>query len=150
MLPKKKRKFALKSFAIVSALGLFIVAISLATGILKIDIVASSVVKEIPANYEKLEGKIADKIESGKNFIFFTSSWCGPCQTMSNLYKLSAQKYSDIKFIETDIEVNRELANSMSTSYAPVVLFVQDGKVIGNSEVNINEIEKIVDKYASL
>jgi len=150
MLPKKKRKFALKSFAIVSALGLFAVVVSLATGILRIDIVASSVVKEIPQNYEKLEGKIVSKLESGKNFIFFTSSWCGPCQTMSNLYKLSAEKYSDINFYEADIEVNRELANNMAAANAPAVLFLQDGKVVGNSEVGINEIEKTVDKYASL
>ncbi len=150
MLPKKKRKFALKSFAIVSAISLFVVAVSLATGILRIDIVASSVSKEIPANYQKLEGNIMDKIQNGKNFIFFTSSWCGPCQTMSNIYKLSAEKYSDINFYEADIEVNRELANSVSAANAPVVLFMQDGKVIGNTEVNLNEIEKTVDKYASL
>jgi len=146
----KKRKFALKSFAIFSALGIFALAISLATGLLRIDIVASSLSKELPANYTKLENKIANKVNEGKNFVFFTSSWCGPCQTMSNLYKLSAEKYSDISFYEGDIEVNRDLANNMQASNAPMVLFLQDGKVIGNAEVSINEMEKTIDKYASL
>ena len=147
---QRKRKYALKSIAIFSALGIFVVAISLATGLLKVDIIASSLEKDLPANYEKLEGKIEDKIQDGKNFVFFTSSWCGPCQTMSNLYKLSAKKYSDIKFYEADIEENRDLANSMDANTAPEVLFVQDGKVLSSNEVNINEIEKTIDKYASL
>lgn len=147
---RRKNKFALKSFAIFSALGLFVLAISLATGLLKVDIVASSLSKEIPQNYSKLEGKIINKLEEGKHFVFFTSSWCGPCQTMSNLYKVSAEKYSEIKFFEADIEQNRELANNMEARNAPAVIFVQDGKVIGNAEVSINEMEKTIDKYASL
>lgn len=150
MLPPKKRKFALKSFAILSALGLFVIAISLATGILKIDIVAYSLASEIPENYQKLDGSENGNLSEGKNFVFFTSSWCGPCQTLSNLYKLSANKYSEIRFYEADIEVNRDLANTMNTLNTPAVLFIQDGKVIGNSEVGINEIEKTIDKYASL
>lgn len=146
----KKRKYALKSFAIFSALGIFALVISLATGVLKIDIVASSLSKELPANYTKLENKIVEKLKDGKHFVFLTSSWCGPCQTMSNLYKVAAEKYSDISFHEGDIEENREFANNMDASNAPMVLFIQDGKVIGNAEVNINEIEKTIDKYASL
>ncbi len=143
---KRKRKFALKSAAIITAISLFAFGVSVATGILRIDIVASSI--ELPANYRKLEEKIANKLE-GKSFVFFTSNWCGPCQTLSKLYKLSAQKYSEIDFYETDIEVNRDLANSTSTITAPSVIFIQDGKVIGSSEVSINEIEKTIDKYAS-
>lgn len=147
---KRKDRVALKSFAIFSALGLFVLFISLVTGLLKIDIVASSLSKEIPENYSKLEGKIMNKFEDGKYFVFLTSSWCGPCQTMSNLYKVSAEKYSEIKFFETDIEQNRDFANNMDAVNAPAVLFVQDGKVIGNTEVSINEMEKTIDKYASL
>lgn len=147
---QRKRKFALKGIAAVSAVALFVLAISLATGLLRVDIVASSLAAEIPTNYEKLEGKIEDKINDGKDFVFFTSSWCGPCHTMSNLYKLAAKKYTDIKFYEADIEQNRDLANSMNANNAPVVLFVQDGKVVANADVNINEMEKTIDKYASL
>lgn len=145
---KRKRKFAIKGVAIICAVSLFGIGISIATGLLRFDIIASSI--DLPANYKKVEERIENTLSEGRSFVFFTSNWCGPCQTLSKLYKLSAQKYSDIKFYETDIEINRDFANSISTENAPSVIFIQDGKVIGSAEVGINEIEKTIDKYASL
>jgi thioredoxin 1 len=145
-----KKKFALKSFAIFGLIAMSLIGLSLATGLLKVDLVASSIANELPENYFKLEDKVSNKLNEGKNLIFFTSNWCGPCQVMSNTYKSAAEKYSEINFYEADIELNRDLANNMNALNAPVVLFVQDGTVVGNSEVNINEIEKVVDRFASL
>lgn len=146
---KKKKKFALKTVASVTVVILFFLGISIATGLLRIDIVASTISSDIPENYQKAD-KIQTDLNDGKHFVFFTSSWCGPCQTLSNFYKLSAKKYPDIDFIEADIEINRELANEFSATLTPSVLFIQEGKVVSNTEVGINDIEKNIDKYASL
>lgn len=146
---KKKKKFALKTAAAVTIVVLFFLGISIATGLLRIDIVASTISSEVPANYHK-EEKIETNLMEGKHFVLFTSSWCGPCQTLSNFYKLSAKKYSNIDFIEADIEINRALANELGATLTPSVLFIQDGRVISNTEVGIDDIEKSIDKYASL
>ena len=142
----KKTKKKVNSIYLVAAIVFFAFLISLLTGILKIDINAATSTENVtPANY------YADisTIGQSKSVILFTSSWCGPCNSMISSLKQQAKEFSSINFYELDIESFRDKANSYGVFLTPSIVVSENGKSTVTQEIAFSDIPKIVGKFVS-
>jgi thiol-disulfide isomerase/thioredoxin len=68
------------------------------------------------------------------NVIKFSAEWCGPCKTMTPLFERASKQFPDIKFVDSDVEENVELADKYHIRNVPTILVVDD---------NDNEISRM-------
>lgn len=60
------------------------------------------------------------------NVIKFSAEWCGPCKVMAPLFEKASKQYPGIKFIDSDVENEPELAEKFHIRNVPT--FVITGK----------------------
>ena len=57
--------------------------------------------------------------------IDFNATWCGPCKAFGPIFEEAAEKYSDkVKFISVDVDVHKDLAESLQINSIPAILFI--------------------------
>lgn len=140
-------------FSKFTAYALFVVVgfgVMLSIGLIKVELIASNDVTEVASNYKIISNDDLAFLNDSKSFIFFTSGWCGPCQNLSSLYATSAIKYPEINFYQLDMEQSRSIANHYNINIAPSLILLQNKKVVVTTEVNISDIQKVIDRSASL
>jgi len=144
---KSKNKLFRSGFFISVFLLFFVVTISFTTKIIKIDIDASSVLKNTPSNYIVFNQSALDFNSLGdKSVIFFSSYWCSTCNKISDKLKNMAQQYSSFKFYELNIEDYRDMANNLKVSLTPSIVIQNKGFSSILEDVNINDLDKIPSK----
>lgn len=59
----------------------------------------------------------------------FFAEWCGPCKMMKPIFKKFSEdeKYKNIKFIEVDVDKNKELIQALKISSMPTFRFYKNG-----------------------
>ena len=65
------------------------------------------------------------------NVIKFSADWCGPCKAMAPIFEKASKQYPNIKFIDSDVEDNPELAEKYHIRNVPT--FIVTGK--NNEEI---------------
>lgn len=61
----------------------------------------------------------------------FYAEWCGPCKTIDHMLReLSAEFGGQVRFARLDVVKEKEIAEKFQVSDLPVVLFIQNGKII--------------------
>jgi len=86
--------------------------------------------------------------EGKKILVQYTASWCGePCELLTpRLINLSNQ-YSDITFVNVDLEQNTNLASELGIDIVPTVM-IYNGQTLINRSVGANRdivYNKILD-----
>lgn len=108
------------------------------------------------ANFDKL----FDKTESQDGYltykgdspaiIDFYASWCGPCKILSPVLEELAVEYKGrVRVYKVDIDVERELANSLRIMSIPTLFLVrEDGQMkVLQGAVPKTELKKIIDGF---
>ena len=82
--------------------------------------------------------------------LFFTASWCGPCQRIWDDFIKLSEKYSNILFFKIDIsdEENTEICEKCNVDSVPSFLLFKDRRYIERIVgANLKGVEDMLDKY---
>ena len=68
-----------------------------------------------------------------KTVLYFTATWCGPCQQIKPTYKKCVESYKNISFhmIDVDDEQNKNLLDTYSIQSMPTFIFLHGNRVTG-------------------
>lgn len=71
-------------------------------------------------------------VENGKSILYFTASWCGPCQRIKPFWMKMSDTYSKagIKFYKMELDENKEAAEKFQVTNIPAFFFVKEGELI--------------------
>jgi thiol-disulfide isomerase/thioredoxin len=101
--------------------------------------------------FEHLIGKSESKEDvPEKSVIYFTASWCGPCQRIDK--EILNRSFSNINFLYCDIDKNDYTAGYCGIRKIPTFLLIYKTKIIGLfSSTNTFEIvEKVNTLFKDL
>lgn len=73
------------------------------------------------------QGEVFDVNETPQclTIIDFNATWCGPCKAFGPIFEDAAKKYGDkVKFISVDVDVHKDLAESLQINSIPAILFI--------------------------
>jgi thiol-disulfide isomerase/thioredoxin len=147
---KKKRKSKVKGiFLTLLVVGLFS-AITLASGVIKVNVVNSDNSNVPPANFfgtSEVLTYSSIQERSPKSLILFSSNWCGSCEKIS----VDLQKYSennpDIAVYVLDIEQNRDLASELGAAITPTIILLDSEKTQIISEIRLEQLSNILEDF---
>lgn len=73
----------------------------------------------------------------------FSAEWCGPCKGIKPFYHALSEKYSDVVFLEVDVDDAMDVAESCGINCMPTFHFYKDGvKVHDFSGANKEKLEQ--------
>lgn len=58
--------------------------------------------------------------------IDFWASWCAPCKSFKEIFKIVAEEFPEITFASCDIEANAELADEFAIQSVPHVMILRE------------------------
>jgi len=79
----------------------------------------------------------------------FNAAWCAPCKTMNPIVDQLSETYKQkVKVEKIDMEMNRELAQTLDVQSIPGFVLFKDGKKVwsGNGIMSYDELKKLVEK----
>lgn len=78
--------------------------------------------------YVQLAAKesLESKTRSGNVLLYFTASWCGPCQELKPILKSIAEE-GLVTVVEIDVDTNGDLADTHKVESIPLLKYVVDG-----------------------
>ncbi|UWD34948.1 thioredoxin family protein [Mycoplasma cottewii] len=85
-----------------------------------------------------------EEIKQGKVLIDFNATWCGPCRMLMPLVHDLASKTEGVKFLDVDVDINREIAREYGVMSIPMLAVLEDGKLV-NKHVGFASPEKLQD-----
>jgi thiol-disulfide isomerase/thioredoxin len=91
-----------------------------------------SIIKIIMSNsQDNPNSKSVVNVEEGKSILYFTASWCGPCQKIKPIYESVKKQYdSNIKFYKMDLSNNQDIADKLKVTSIPTFFFINDGQLM--------------------
>jgi len=81
--------------------------------------------------------------------IDFYADWCGPCRTMGPVLDQVAQKTAgQVKIVKVNVDQEPQLAMSFHVSSIPLLVLIQNGKVIDHllGAVGVSEVLTLLEK----
>jgi thioredoxin 1 len=64
----------------------------------------------------------------------FWAEWCGPCKTIAPVLEKLAKEYAgQIRIAKVDVDANQALAGQFGIQSTPTLMFVKNGKIVGQS-----------------
>ena len=76
----------------------------------------------------------AEVLNSDKPVLLdFFATWCGPCRMVGPILEEIAQENESIKVCKIDVDQDPELANRFKVSSIPLLVVMQDGKVVNQA-----------------
>jgi len=68
-----------------------------------------------------------------KEIIYFTATWCGPCQKIKPIFKELSEEYKDhIDFQMIDVDEHGKMADEYKVSGIPAFFFKVDDEVVAS------------------
>ncbi|XP_062076277.1 thioredoxin H1-like [Humulus lupulus] len=62
--------------------------------------------------------------------INFTASWCGPCRRIAPFYRELAKKFSNVMFLEVDVDDLMSVAHDWEVDAMPTFLFLKEETIL--------------------
>ncbi|XP_043916979.1 thioredoxin-like [Protopterus annectens] len=78
----------------------------------------------------------------------FSAEWCGPCKGIKPFYHELSEKYSEVVFLEVDVNDAEDVSVSCGISCMPTFYFYKDGVKV--HEFSGANKEKLEDKIQTL
>lgn len=69
---------------------------------------------------------LASRTRNGNILLYFTASWCSPCQQLKPILKSLAAEGS-VTVVEIDVDVHEDLAEKNEVEGIPLLKYVVDG-----------------------
>jgi thioredoxin 1 len=73
---------------------------------------------------------LESKTPNGNVLLYFTASWCGPCQKLKPILKSIAE---ELTVVEIDVDDHGDLADAHEVQGIPLLKYVVDGDVAWKS-----------------
>jgi thioredoxin 1 len=62
--------------------------------------------------------------------IFFTATWCGPCQRIYPLYTQLSKEIQNCKFLKYDVDEDEEIAAAFDIESMPTFIFIKHHHIV--------------------
>ncbi|XP_034841658.1 thioredoxin-like [Mirounga leonina] len=103
-------------------------------------------VKQIESEYAFQEAlnSAGDKLV----VVAFSATWCGPCQMIKPSFHPLSEKYSNVVFLEVDVDDCQDVVSECEVKCMPTFQFFENGQKVGEfsgankekPEATINEL----------
>jgi thiol-disulfide isomerase/thioredoxin len=79
-----------------------------------------------------------------KTVLYFTASWCGPCQQIKPIYKKCLETHQNISFhmIDVDDSKNKTLLDTYGIESMPTFIFLHNNRIVG--KINGADSNKLI------
>ncbi|XP_046285854.1 thioredoxin-like [Marmota monax] len=106
--------------------------------------------------------KIVKQIESKEAFqeglnsagdklvvVDFSAMWCGPCKMIKPFFHSLSEKYSNVLFLEVDVEDCQDVAAECEVKCMPTFQFFKKGQKLGEfSGANKEKLKATINEFA--
>ncbi|KAK2374972.1 thioredoxin H2 [Trifolium repens] len=80
--------------------------------------------------------------------IDFSAKWCGPCKLMDPVMKDFAAKYTDVEFINLDVDELMGVSQTFQVYSLPTFLLTKKGKIVERVVgVRKEELQRMIEKH---
>ncbi|KAL4885791.1 thioredoxin-like protein [Aspergillus karnatakaensis] len=81
---------------------------------------------------------------SGPVVVDFFATWCGPCKAIAPVIGKLSETYTDVKFLQVDVDKARSIAQEHEIRAMPTFVLYKDGKLLDKRVVggNVKELEE--------
>ena len=103
-------------------------------------------------NQDQFNQIIRDAIKDNLVVVDFSATWCVPCNKIfPQIQEMSTKtKYTNVIFLQVDIDHNAELAEKCNIRSMPTFIFYKNGvKVSEFSGANLERLEETINRYQS-
>lgn len=80
----------------------------------------------------------------------FSASWCGPCRMLKPVFEELEKEYSDIRFIEVDIDESGDIAAEYGIMNIPTIMFFNNFGSLIDMSVGMQSKESLKEKIEHL
>lgn len=79
----------------------------------------------------KSESELNERLNNSQFVVLrFTADWCGPCKAIAPVVEKFAQNYSNVEFVEIDVDLSTELASKYKVTSMPTFVFFNGAKEV--------------------
>lgn len=79
----------------------------------------------------------------------FSATWCGPCKMIKPFFHSLCDKYSNVVFLEVDVDDCQDVAADCEVKCMPTFQFYKKGQKVGEfSGANKEKLEASITEYA--
>ncbi|XP_036107426.1 thioredoxin-like [Molossus molossus] len=106
---------------------------------------AAKVVKQINSKYAFQEAlnSVGDKLV----VVDFSAMWCGPCKMITPFFHSLSEKYSNVVFLEVDVNNCQDTAAECEVKCMPTFHFFKKGQKVGEfSGANKEKLEATINE----
>ncbi|KAF4269371.1 hypothetical protein KXW98_002736 [Aspergillus fumigatus] len=88
---------------------------------------------------------------SGPVVVDFFATWCGPCRAVAPKVGELSEKYSNVRFIQVDVDKVRSVAQEMNIRAMPTFVLYKDGQPLEKRVVggNVRELEEMIKSISA-
>nr|AQY45784.1 TrxRFP1 thioredoxin biosensor [synthetic construct] len=106
---------------------------------------SSSMVKQIESKtaFQEALDAAGDKLV----VVDFSATWCGPCKMIKPFFHSLSEKYSNVIFLEVDVDDSQDVASESEVKSMPTFQFFKKGQKVGEfSGANKEKLEATINE----
>lgn len=78
----------------------------------------------------------------------FSATWCGPCKMIKPFFHSLCEKYSNVVFLEVDVDDCQDVAADCEVKCMPTFQFYKKGEKVGEfSGANKEKLEATINEF---
>jgi thioredoxin 1 len=156
---KKRSNIRTKVISIFILFAFAVLTITILSSKIKFSVLSSSEPSQTLSNYyigypQNIEYTGNENSENAlkqeKELIFFTSSWCGPCNMVRKMIVDNFYSLKDVKIYEVDIDSEKDLANKYEISFAPALVLDDKRNIEKVTEFDVDKIQDLIKAAGNL